>query len=508
MPPVRRAPLVWRAVAVATVVGVPMVWVVLVDPRTTAGRLAQLALAVGVTGVICAYVVRILSRRTRAVADLRHQRTTDPLTALPNRARLVDTVAARQRAAGGVLLVVDLDRFTAVNDSLGQRAGDEMLVRIAERIAGLLPSRSTLARLTSDEYAIVADGTEDDGVLLAGRLLDALRRPLQLVDGDVVATASAGVVALDPETQPDELLRRADAAMRQAKQVGGNTVARFNSRLHERAPARLQLETALHRAVEREELSLFHQPIVEMGAGQVVGFEALLRWHRADGTDIAPAEFVPIAEDNGSIVAIGAWVLHRALVQLRAWIDDGTCRSGVTMSVNVSARQLADAGFPSTVGTALAASDLPGSALWLEITETAMITQPDQALAGIRRVRDLGVRVSVDDFGTGFSSLSLLQRFPLQQVKIDRDFVAGVASTPSDTAIVRTIVAMARSLNLDLVAEGVETVAQLQVLADLGCAKAQGYLLCHPLPPADIPAAIAGLERLGRYPGLRPDVTV
>jgi EAL domain-containing protein (putative c-di-GMP-specific phosphodiesterase class I) len=239
----------------------------------------------------------------------------------------------------------------------------------------------------------------------------------------------------------------------------------------------------------------------------VVGFEALMRWQQSDGTIVSPAEFIPIAEDNGTIVPIGAWALLEALTQLRHWIDDGVCNPSATMSVNVSPVQLADPNFPGIVSEALTRSGVPPQLVWLEVTEGVMITEPELALATLRRLGSIGVRIALDDFGTGYSSLSLLQKFPLQRIKIDRAFVRGVAENPNDRSLVRTIIIMARSLGMEIVAEGVESMHQLQVLIDLECEKAQGFLISHPVPADAMRSTVAALERLDQFTGLRPSTT-
>ncbi|MEK7423159.1 MAG: EAL domain-containing protein [Actinomycetota bacterium] len=282
-------------------------------------------------------------------------------------------------------------------------------------------------------------------------------------------------------------------------------MAFYDESMHERIAHRLAVETALYRALDRQELRMFHQPILDLDTGEVVGFEALMRWQQGDGTIVSPAEFIPIAEDTGTIIPIGAWALLEALTQLRRWIDDGVCSPQATMSVNVSPRQLADPNLPSVVSEALSRSGVDPSLLWIEITESVMISEPELALATLQKMKALGVRVALDDFGTGYSSLSLLQRFPLQRIKIDRAFVQGVADNPSDRALVRTIVAMGISLGLDMVAEGVESLHQMQVLSELGCKKAQGYLISHPVPADAMRSTVSALERLGRFPLLRGD---
>ncbi|HEY4332143.1 MAG TPA: bifunctional diguanylate cyclase/phosphodiesterase, partial [Ilumatobacteraceae bacterium] len=404
------------------------------------------------------------------------------------------------------LFFIDLDRFKNINDSLGHAAGDRVLCTIADRLRATVPERATVARISGDEYVVLdpASPSLEAAMELANELLEEFRNPLPLAAGDVFVTASIGVARSEPQSHrsADVLLRHADTAMYQAKDAGRNCVALFDETMHERVSHRLTVETALFRALDRRELRMYHQPILEITTGDVAGFEALMRWQQGDGTIVSPAEFIPIAEETGTIIPIGAWALTEALAQLRSWVDDGICSPTATMSVNVSPRQLADANFPSIVHEALLTSRVSPHQLWLEVTEGIMITEPELALASLRRLRSLGVRVALDDFGTGYSSLSLLQKFPLQRIKIDRAFVQGVADNSNDRALVRTIIAMALSLGLDMVAEGVETVQQLQVLAELGCTKAQGYLISHPVPPDAMRSTVSALERMGAWPGI------
>jgi diguanylate cyclase (GGDEF)-like protein len=420
------------------------------------------------------------------------------LDALLDRSALLSVIGAHLATAPvtGALLVVDLDRFKAINDHLGHDIGDEVLLAVSRRIASALPGGSSLARLSSDEFvAFVPTMPGATGVRASEGLLDQVRVPVPLRLGrEVFPSASIGVADVVVAGGAEDALRHAHAAMVVAKGRGGNGVAFYDEAMHATSTQRFVLETALRRALDRHELSLDYQPLIELDGGGIDGFEALLRWRRDDGSSVSPVEFIPIAEDTGSIVPIGAWVLLEALTQLRTWIDDGSCPARTTMSVNVSPRQLVDPGFAAVVEEALRRSATPAASLWLEITETAMITDTEAALTCLHRLVDLGVRIALDDFGTGFSSLSLLQRFPLQRLKVDRAFVSGVADRPGDRALVRTIVAMATALGLDLVAEGVETAEQLRTVHELGCGIAQGYLLCHPLPAARIPAALAGLQ--------------
>jgi EAL domain-containing protein (putative c-di-GMP-specific phosphodiesterase class I) len=342
-------------------------------------------------------------------------------------------------------------------------------------------------------------------MLLADRILEAFYEPLSLRQGDVFVSASIGVASFRPDItkNADDLLRHADTAMYRAKDAGRNCVAIFDESMLERVSQRLSVETALYRALERRELRLVHQPIIDIDLGDVVGFEALMRWEREDGTMISPAEFIPIAEETGTIVPIGAWALLEALTHLRTWINEGTCQRDATMSVNVSPRQLHDPNFVAVVSEALMRAHVPADQLWLEVTEGVMIAQPEQALVALKKLCAIGVRVAIDDFGTGYSSLSLLQRFPIQRLKIDKSFVSGVAEDLGTRALVRTIIAMGESLGLDMVAEGVESVRQLQVLAELRCPKAQGYLISHPVPPDSMASTVAALDQLGSWPRLR-----
>ncbi|MCE9623348.1 MAG: EAL domain-containing protein [Actinomycetia bacterium] len=471
--------------------------------------------SVAATVTVLAITMRVVvavRANARAQAELLHGVQTDPLTGLPNRTVLLQNINDLLRDSWHpdehpTLFFVDLDRFKNINDSLGHAAGDEVLVTVARRLVNAVPEGATVARFSGDEYVVLDTTAKSTGgaMAVAERLLAVFREPLALSQGDVFVTASIGVAAISAtsSTSPEDLVRHADTAMYRAKDAGRNCVAVYDESMHERVAHRLAVETALYRALDRRELRLFHQPILDLQSGDVVGFEALMRWQQADGTIVSPAEFIPIAEDTGTIVPIGSWALLEALSQLRQWIDDGVCSPSATMSVNVSPRQLADSHFPSIVSEALTRSNVPPQLLWLEVTESVMITEPELALATLRRLRSLGVRVALDDFGTGYSSLSLLQKFPLQRIKIDRAFVQGVADNPNDRSLVRTIVAMGRSLGLDIVAEGVESVHQLQVLSDLGCNKAQGYLISHPVPADAMRSTVAALERLGHFPGLR-----
>ncbi len=499
------------AVTFASLTG-PAVMLAAIAPADLTDSIVR---SVSATVTVIAITLRVLvamRANARAQAELVRGVQTDPLTGLPNRTVLLQHINDLLRDSWHpdehpTLFFVDLDRFKTINDSLGHAAGDEVLVTVARRLINAVPEGATVARFSGDEFVVLDTTAKSTGgaMAVAERLLAVFREPLALSQGDVFVTASIGVapISATSSTSPEDLVRHADTAMYRAKDAGRNCIAVYDESMHARVAHRLAVETALYRALDRRELRLFHQPILDLQSGDVVGFEALMRWQQSDGTMVSPAEFIPIAEDTGTIVPIGSWALLEALTQLRHWIDDGVCSPSATMSVNVSPRQLSDSNFPSIVSEALTRSNVPPQLLWLEVTESVMITEPELALATLRRLRSLGVRVALDDFGTGYSSLSMLQKFPLQRIKIDRAFVQGVADNPNDRSLVRTIVAMGRSLGLDIVAEGVESVHQLQVLSDLGCNKAQGYLISHPVPADAMRSTVAALERLGHFPGLR-----
>jgi diguanylate cyclase (GGDEF)-like protein len=506
-----RGRLLTTALALVT----PIVLLAVVAPRSTADTWVRAVSAVVLAAAVTTRVVMSVQHNSRIQEVLRHSAQTDPLTGLPNRLFISEHVdeclrnAWRTQASPNVYFI-DLDRFKNINDSLGHAAGDEVLMIVAGRLRTAVEGRAVVGRLSGDEFVVVdvtgpGPGQGEAAMTVAEELRLLFREPLSLTVGDVFVSASIGVSTSNPTdtTSGEDMLRYADTAMYRAKDAGRNCVAVFDPSMHARVAQRLTIETALYRALERRELRLYHQPILDLDSGEVIGFEALMRWMRSDGVVVSPAEFIPIAEDTGTIVPIGAWAALEALTQLQAWIREGVCSSGASMSVNVSPRQLADPNFPGVVQEALSRSGVSAHQLWLEVTEGTMISEPEIALATLRKLRSLGVRIALDDFGTGYSSLSLIQRFPLQRLKIDRAFVQGVADNANDRSLVRTIVAMGRSLGLDLVAEGVESIHQLQVLHELGCTKAQGFLISHPVPAEAMRSTVAALERIGTFPGLR-----
>jgi diguanylate cyclase (GGDEF)-like protein len=504
-------PLLGRLITTTAALTIPVV-VALTEAVDQTDRIVRAISVFVLTIAVTARVIHAVRANAKTQRSLIHSAQTDALTGLPNRSLMLTHVNAalefaEQDQRHPSVLFIDVDRFKNINDSLGHQAGDNVLIAVAQRLKNALPDRCVVGRISGDEFVILDPGTRgaSDAMIVADKILESFNEPLSLRQGDVFVSTSIGVATFQKHISSgaDDLLRHADTAMYRAKDAGRNCVAIFDESMLERVTQRLAVETALYRALERRELRLVHQPIVDIELGDVVGFEALMRWTRDDGSIISPAEFIPIAEETGTIIPIGAWALLEALTHLRGWINEGVCSREATMSVNVSPRQLHDPNFVPVVHEALLRSHIAPDQLWLEITEGVMIAQPEQALDALNKLCALGVRVAIDDFGTGYSSLSLLQKFPIQRLKIDRSFVNGVADDLSARSLVRTIIAMGDSLGLDMVAEGVESVRQLQALAELRCAKAQGYLISHPVAPESMGATVASLTQFGEWAKLR-----
>ena len=509
--PARRRPtppLMTRLVSTTASLVAPVVMLTLTDPASRNDRIVRVVSIVVLSAVVMARVVQSVRANARTQADLEHNAQTDPLTNLPNRTAMLELVTEATQLAHGTprqptVLFIDVDRFKNINDSLGHSAGDDVLLEVARRLVAAVPAHASVGRISGDEFVILDPHTETatQAVVLAEHVLDSLREPLGLRQGDMFVSVSIGVAMAvrSLDLTADEILRHADTAMYRAKDAGRNCIAFFDDSMVEKVTQRLDIETALYRALDKNELRLVHQPIVDTSLGLVVGFEALMRWDRGVNGTVSPAEFIPIAEETGTIVPLGSWALLDALTQLRLWIDAGACTSHTTISVNVSARQLHDPTFVSVVTEALSRSGVSADQLWLEVTESLMITEPTQALTALKQLNAIGVRIAIDDFGTGYSSLSLLQRFPIQRIKIDRAFVHALTTDGGSHSLVRTIVAMADSLGADIVAEGVETMEQLDILAGLDCRKAQGYLISHPVDSAAVPDTVLALEGSPRW---------
>jgi diguanylate cyclase (GGDEF)-like protein len=425
--------------------------------------------------------------------EIRHQALHDPLTGLPNRSLLVDRLEQGLRRTSRqdgcvALLFIDLDQFKTINDSLGHQAGDRLLVAVTARLSAFVRPTDTLARFGGDEFVLVCEVIDraEAAVEIARRIGQALRAPFAL-DGDrVFVTASIGIALSDRRSSAEDLLRDADAAMYRAKETGRSRYELFDAHLRRQVVERMRLQTALQWAVERNELRVHYQPLVALGDGRILGFEALARWQHPERGLLSAGAFIPIAEDSGLIALIGASVLRDACAQLARWRCGAVAGDRPTVSVNVAARQLADPGFAALVGELLAEHGLEPGALRLEITETMLVEESAASQATIGALAAMGVPLVLDDFGTGYSALGSIKRFPLAALKLDRSFAQGLVDDAAQQSLVGGIVSIGHALGLDIVAEGIETEHQAAVARALGCDVAQGYLFAR---PADAAAA-------------------
>lgn len=419
----------------------------------------------------------------------------DELTGLSNRALLMDRLnhfVARRESAGRMwaILFIDLDRFKVVNDSLGHKAGDLVLIEASRRLERCVRTGDTLARLGGDEFVIFLDDVDDvsHACLIAQRSLDSFQAPFVVAGQELFASASIGIAtSLVGEETPDDVMRNADIAMYRAKQLGKQRYELFSPEFLTSAVLRLELETDLARALERNEFLLYYQPLVSLQGNCLAGFEALVRWHHPRRGLVNPGEFISLAEENGTIVPIGSWILNEACRQLALWRTEIPAAADLLMSINVSGKQLASPDFLAVLDNALAVSGLPADRVNVEITESVLMENAERTRSMLAQIRRRGARIHLDDFGTGYSSLSYLRDFPIDSLKIDRSFV----STAGDTAtsglaseeIVRTIVGLAHSLSLTVTAEGTETLAQVEALRDLRCTNVQGFYYSRPVAP-------------------------
>jgi diguanylate cyclase (GGDEF)-like protein/PAS domain S-box-containing protein len=442
-------------------------------------------------------------RRLAAESGMRHQALHDPLTHLPNRALLLDRLRhglARGRREGRWLAVMhlDLDDFKSVNDSLGHLAGDELLRSIAPRLAEALRPSDTLARFSGDEFAVVCDGLVDatESAAIAQRLLRVVERPLEVAGVEVRPTASIGIALAEPRaaTGAEELLRDADVALHRAKAGGRSTYEIFDEDMRAESLERIALTSDLRRAIEQRALRLVYQPIVGFRERRVVGVEALARWAHPERGDVPPSRFIPLAEQHGLIAPLGAWVLREALDQLSRWQQSGSVSCDFTMSVNVSRVQLGSRALADEVFAALNLRELAPSRLIVEVTESAVMDDPETARATLAALHQRGVRLALDDFGVGQSSLACLLDLPLDVLKLDRGFITSLVTSRESAAIVRAVADMARTLRFPVVAEGIETSAQAQVVEALGCDMGQGFLFARPVEPGALPEAVAALD--------------
>ncbi len=429
---------------------------------------------------------RDISERKAFEDQLEYQALHEPLTGLPNRTLFMDRLRqalarARRERSSVAVLFMDLDRFKVINDSLGHAAGDRLLSAVAKRLRACLREADTVARLGGDEFAVLLEFNiaEGDVGKVAERVIHQLQPPFTFAGNEVFITPSIGIAFnSSADEEPQDLLRYADVAMYRAKEEGPGNWRIFDPEVDTRATRRLEMETALRRALEREELVVLYQPIVELGSGRIAGVEALLRWRHPQRGMVGPDEFIPLAEESGLIVPIGYWVMRRACAQAVAWSSTEGL-DPLFVSVNLSTRQFEMPDLEQEVGRILEGTGLPPARLQLEITESELM----QSAGRIRTLKDMEVRIAIDDFGTGYSSLAYLRNLPVDALKIDRSFVHGLAESPEDDAIVRTVITLAAALGLEVTAEGVETAEQLAHLRELGCSEAQGYFFARPADP-------------------------
>jgi diguanylate cyclase (GGDEF)-like protein len=437
---------------------------------------------------------RISRELQQSKEHFRHAAFHDALTGLPNRALLTDHLklalerARRRPDHHFAVLFIDLDRFKNINDSLGHSIGDDLLIAIARRVEECLRPMDTVARLGGDEFAILLDGLEDTdaAVHVAERVQIELMKPFNLGGHEVYTTVSIGIaLSMTGYVHPEHLLRDADIAMYRAKENGKARYELFDTVMHARAVALLQLENDLRRAVERQEFCVHYQPIIALDNDRLAGFEALVRWEHPERGTVFPSEFISLAEETGLITEIGQWVLRESCRQVRQWQWQSPMNRPLTLSVNLSSKQFTQPNLIEQVKLILEETDFDPRCLRLEITESVVMENAEQAAHMLSQLRELGVHLSIDDFGTGYSSLSYLHRFPVTTLKIDRSFISRMGAGDENLEIVRTIMTLASNLGMEVIAEGVETKEQLAQLRALKCDYGQGYLFSRPVQSAD-----------------------
>jgi diguanylate cyclase (GGDEF)-like protein/PAS domain S-box-containing protein len=449
-------------------------------------------------------------RMAGSQTDITQAKVSDPLTGLPNRLLFIDRLnrlikySKRRKNHSFAVVFMDLDGFKMINDSMGHMVGDQLLVGVAERLEKCLRATDTLARLRDtytvarlggDEFTVLLDDLKDpnDAKIAADRLMKALKPPFLLAGKEVYTSVSIGIAQSNPVYEgPDEMLRDADTAMYHAKSLGKGRYEVFDAKMRANVMARLQLETDLRHALERGEFRNFYQPIVNLASGEIAGFEALLRWQHPTRGLLGPIEFIGVVEETGLIREVGWWNLSEACRQIGEWRTASKTNRNLIISVNLSAKQFLQPNLVADIANLLREINLPPEALKLEITESTVMKDPAGAVAMLQEIKSLGVRLAIDDFGTGYSSLSYLHRFPLDTLKIDRSFISSMDDDGDGMEIARTILPMAKNLRLDVVAEGVETLEQFELLKKFNCAFGQGYYFSRPLSAEGIKTLLNG----------------
>jgi diguanylate cyclase (GGDEF)-like protein len=434
---------------------------------------------------------REISERQKAEEKLLYDALHDSLTQLPNRVLFMERVenalrhTRRHPSYKFAVLFIDLDRFKIVNDSLGHAVGDQLLVAIARQVETCLREADTVARLGGDEFTVLLEDIEDigDAVQIAERIQDSIKSHFCLEGHRIFTSASIGIAVGSAQYEKmEDILRDADIAMYRAKEMGRSCHAIFDQDMYYQTLRLLHLESDLRQALEHEEFLLHYQPIVSLTTGKLSGFEALVRWEHPKQGFVSPVEFIPLAEDTGLIVPLGEWVLRQACWQMRQWqLEYPEAARELKLSVNLAGKQLQESNLVEKIDEILVQTKLPGESLRLELTESTLMERTEEMIRVLQEIRDRRIQLSIDDFGTGYSSLSYLHRFPVTTLKIDRSFVSNMSTDPDNFEIVRTVIALAHTLSMEVVAEGVETLEQSIQLRSLGCELSQGYLFSRPL---------------------------
>jgi len=487
---------------------------------TQASQWKILAAVLGAMALVYALLQIIVARYQRLLADkereraaqeerIRHQAYHDALTGLPNRASFTEHLEEgmrRAKRAGWPLaiLFLDLDLFKRVNDSMGHDAGDRLLRVAAERIRRAVREADMLFRMGGDEFTVLLEDVRgpEEAAMVASRVLEAIAEPLQLQHHEISVTSSVGI-ALYPrdDVVGERLVKAADTAMYRAKELGRNRYAFFAPEMNERVESQIAMEAALRRALKNEEFVLYFQPRISAATGRATGAEALLRWKHPEWGLVGPARFVPLLEETGLIVPVGAWVLRQACRQALSWQAPGL--APLRVSVNLSSRQFRSEALFDAVSEALRSGNLSPQLLELELTESLLVENVEHSMGVMGKLKAIGAAISIDDFGTGYSSLGYLKRFPIDSLKIDRSFVRDIATSPKDAAIVKAISALARSLGIGLVAEGVEEPWQVEFLRARHCTEMQGFLFSRPIPAEALPEALARVYPMPRSAAAR-----